>query len=186
MEYTVFLDRDGVINKDSPDYIKHPAEFEFIPESAEAISLLTQHGFQIIVITNQSLIGRKMATLDTLDSIFKKMDAGVKDEGGQIKDIFFCPHHPEENCACRKPKTGLIRKAQEQHQIRLDKSCMVGDSEKDIECALNAGCSKTVLVRTGNGKKAEQGLLKKGIIPDYTASNLYDAALWIIKNVKDK
>ncbi|MBU1344069.1 MAG: D-glycero-beta-D-manno-heptose 1,7-bisphosphate 7-phosphatase [Proteobacteria bacterium] len=184
MEHIVFIDRDGVINMDSPDYIKSRSEFEFIPRSPEAIALLTQKGFDVIVITNQSVIGRKMITQETLDAIFQKMKVGVKKAGGKIKDIFFCPHTPRENCSCRKPNPGLILDAQKKYQISLDQSCLVGDSAKDIECALNAGCAKTVLVKTGNGPKAQQELSCKGISPDYIALDLYEAACWIIENVK--
>jgi len=186
MGYTVFLDRDGVINKDSSEYIKNPSEFEFIPKSAEAIALLNQHGFQVVVITNQSLIGRKMAKREILDAIFSKMKKGIKKAGGDIKDVFYCPHLPEDNCTCRKPKPGLIQDAQRKHRIDLDQSCMVGDSAKDIECARNAGCSKTILVETGNGLTAIHQLSQKGVIPDHVASDLYEAARWIIRNTKHK
>ncbi|SDU45487.1 D-glycero-D-manno-heptose 1,7-bisphosphate phosphatase [Desulfobacula phenolica] len=184
MEYTVFLDRDGVINKDSSEYIKDPSEFAFIPNSPEAIALLTKNGFNVIVITNQSLIGRHMATPDKLQAIFEKMKKGVKKAGGEIKDIFFCPHVPEDKCFCRKPMPGLIFDANKKYPIDLAQSCMVGDSAKDIECARNAGCSKAVLVKTGNGKTAQADLRKKGITPDHIASDLYEAACWIIKSVK--
>jgi len=180
MAYTIFLDRDGVINQDSSEYIKNKTEFKFIPKSPEAIRLLTQNGFEVILITNQSLIGRKMASVDTLNGIFKKMTDGVESVGGKIDDIFYCPHLPSENCDCRKPEPGLIFQAKEKHGIELHQSCMVGDSAKDIECALNAGCTKTVLVRTGNGENALNDLKAKGIYPDYIALNLYEAALWII------
>ena len=185
MKYTVFMDRDGVINKDSSEYIKDEAEFEFIPKSPEAIALLTKKDFQVIVITNQSLIGRKMASQKTLDAIFRKMKKGVRKAGGDIKDIFFCPHTPEENCSCRKPKPGLILEAQKKYHIDLSYSCMVGDSAKDIECALHAGCLKTILVKTGNGSKTAQELSQKGITPDFIGSDLYEAACWIINSMKD-
>ena len=184
MKDIVFLDRDGVINVDSSEYIKNESEFEFIPNSPEAIALLTQNGFNIIVITNQSLVGRKMVSQKTLDAIFKKMKDGVKKAGGDIKDIFYCPHTPEDNCSCRKPNPGLILKAQKKYQIDLNQSFMVGDSAKDIECARNAGCSKALLVKTGNGLKAQQQLFQKGIIPDFIGTDLYEAALWIINSVK--
>lgn len=184
MGYIVFLDRDGVINIDSPDYIKTESEFEFIPNSVEAISLLCKNGFQIIVITNQSSIGRKIASKKSLDAISKKMEHGVRKAGGDIKDIFFCPHTPKDNCSCRKPKPGLILNAQKKYRINLAQSCMVGDSTGDIECAYNAGCSKALLVKTGNGSKAERQLSCKGITPDFIGADLYEAALWIIKNVK--
>ena len=181
MKKTIFLDRDGVINIDSPDYIKNESEFEFIPKSPEAIALLNKSGFDIIVITNQSMIGRNMVNLESLEAIFNKMHQGVKQAGGIIKDIFFCPHAPVDNCSCRKPKPELILKAQQKYSLELTHSCMVGDSAKDIECALNAGCGTTLLVKTGNGAKAQQQLLKKEIKPDYIASDLYDAALWIVE-----
>jgi len=184
MKDIVFLDRDGVINVDSSEYIKNESEFEFIPKSPEAIALLTQNGFNIIVITNQSLIGRNMVSQKTLDAIFKKMKDGVKKAGGDIKDIFYCPHTPEDNCSCRKPNPGLILEAQKKYQIDLNQSFMVGDSAKDIECARNAGCSKTLLVKTGNGLKAQQQLSQKGIIPDFIGTDLYETALWIINSVK--
>ena len=108
------------------------------------------------------------------------MKNGVQKAGGRIKDIFFCTHTPEDNCACRKPEPGLIFKACKKYNIVLEHSCMVGDSAKDIECALNAGCKETILVQTGNGIKAQQQLLQKQIIPDYIASDLYDAVQWLI------
>jgi D-glycero-D-manno-heptose 1,7-bisphosphate phosphatase len=184
MGNTVFLDRDGVINVDSPNYIKNEFEFEFIPKSPEAIALLCKSGFDVILITNQSMIGRKMVNQKTLDTIFEKMNTGITKCGGQILDIFFCPHTPKENCACRKPAPGLILDAQKKHEINLLESCMIGDSAKDIECALNAGCAKTFLVKTGNGPKAEQELSHKGITPDQIFTDLYEAVCWIIENVK--
>ncbi len=181
MNRTIFLDRDGVINIDSPLYIKNAAEFKFIPKSSEAIALLNRHNFSVIVITNQSIIGRNMADLKTLDAIFTKMKNGVEKAGGFIKDIFYCPHTPVDNCTCRKPKPELILKAKQKYNINLEHSCMVGDSAKDIECAINAGCGKIILVKTGNGVKAKQTLVQKNIIPDYIASDLYEAAQWVIR-----
>ncbi len=184
MQFTIFLDRDGVINKDSSEYIKNPSEFEFIDKSPEAVALLCRAGFQVIVITNQSMIGRKMAELRDLEAIFSKMKKGICRAGGIITDIFYCPHVPQDNCACRKPAPGLISAAQQKYDINLEFSCMVGDSAKDIECAINAGCAKTVLVQTGNGHAAAAALGEKGIVPDFTAPDLYAAALWIVENIR--
>ncbi|MBF0413356.1 MAG: D-glycero-beta-D-manno-heptose 1,7-bisphosphate 7-phosphatase [Desulfamplus sp.] len=179
-KFTVFLDRDGVINVDSPDYIKSAEEFEFIPKSAEAIALLTQKCFDVIVITNQSGVGRKIFTRQALDAIFDKMKKGVADAGGAIKDIFFCPHTPEDGCSCRKPLPGLLFQAIQKYGIDPVCSCMIGDSIKDIECAQNAGCGYSVLVRTGNGKKSEKKLREKNVRkPDFTADDLMDAVRWL-------
>lgn len=184
MDRVVFLDRDGVINMDSPDYIKKPEEFEFISKSPEAVSLLCRNGFSVIVITNQSLIGRKMADQNTLEAIFAKMKQGIENAGGRIHDIFFCPHLPGDNCSCRKPKPGLILDAKGKYGIDLEQCVMVGDSAKDIECGKAAGCGTTLLVRTGNGEKAAQKLAQQNTPPDHTADDLYAASLWIIEHLK--
>ncbi len=179
----VFLDRDGVINVDSPDYIKSPDEFHFIPGSLEAIRELTLAGFKIILITNQSVINRKMVSPEGLTAIFDKLKAGAAAKGGRIEDIFFCPHTPEENCACRKPKPGMIISARDKYGVDLSLSCMVGDSAKDVLCAKNAGCGRSVLVRTGNGPSAQKSLADQGSLPDHIADDLWNAAIWIIKNL---
>lgn len=176
----VFLDRDGVINRDSPDYIKSWEEFEFLPGSIEAIRLLTQTGFKIIIITNQSIINRHMATLQTLEHLFSMMQRELKREGGLITDIFFCPHRPDENCACRKPSPGMILQAQKKHGIDLAASTMIGDSAKDIQCAIRAGCGRTILVQTGNGIEDQKRLEMRNISPDRVARDLLDAARWLI------
>ncbi len=186
MKRVVFLDRDGVINKDSPSYIKNLSEFEFIPGSLDAVKSLTSEGFNIIIITNQSAINRNLTTRKNVDDIHAMMMRVVKSEYGEIKDIFLCPHTPEQDCACRKPKPGLIYQAQKKYNIDISSSCMVGDSAKDIECAGNAGCRYAILVKTGNGAAAEKILADKNISPDYAAENLLEAARWIISNFKQE
>ena len=180
----VFLDRDGTINYDSPDYIKQRSEFKLISGSVEAIRLLTLSGFTSIVITNQSAIARKFISPAELGRIHALMKSAIKSGGGKITDIFFCPHLPTDNCECRKPAPGLIAQAQEKYDINLGTAVMVGDSAKDIECARNAGCGKSVLVKTGKDNHAEHILKTKRISPDYTADNLFDAAEWILASEK--
>ncbi len=184
MGYTIFLDRDGVINEDSPSYIKHPDEFSFIPGSLEAIARLTRHGFDIILITNQSAIGRNMISPQVSEAIFGKLKAGVGETGGRILDIFVCPHLPEAGCDCRKPLPGLILQAIETHGLDPGHSLMVGDSARDMECGLAGGCAKTILVATGNGPTALKTLAARGIVPDFYGKDLFDAALWILHHVK--
>ncbi len=180
MGYTIFLDRDGVINEDCSAYIKSPDEFHFIPNSPEAIGLLTRHGFEVILITNQSAVGRKMITRQTLEAIFDKMRSGIGQAGGVIKDIFYCPHTPDEGCSCRKPRPGMILEAMARYKIDPDFAVMVGDSAKDIDCGRAAGCKMSVLVATGNGKKAMDDLAKKESPPDFFAEDLFAVAQWII------
>jgi len=122
--------------------------------------------------------------MEELDYIHYMMKKVVRSQGGEIKDIFFCPHTPEDGCDCRKPKPGLIFSAQKTYEIDLSISTMVGDTVKDIECARKAGCGYTVLVKTGNGIKSEKILAKKKIFPDHVAKNLYEAAKWILSRDK--
>ena len=178
----VYLDRDGTINYDSPDYIKSRSEFKFIPGSIEAIRLLTLSGFTSIVITNQSALARKFISPGELDDIHALMKDAIISGGGKITDIFFCSHMPDDGCECRKPAPGLLLQAQRKYNRDLSKSNMVGDSAKDIECARNAGCGQAVLVKTGKDDEAEHILKTKRIVVDYTAKNLFDAAKWILAN----
>jgi D-glycero-D-manno-heptose 1,7-bisphosphate phosphatase len=180
----VFIDRDGVINFDSPDYIKSCDEVVFIPGSIEAMAALFKEGHQIFVITNQSVIGRNMVTMEGLKKIFDKMLDAVKEKGGKITEIFFCPHIPSDNCSCRKPEPGLFFQARDRYGLDLSNSAMIGDSAKDIIAASNAGIKYKILVLTGNGKKARKELEEKKIVPDYTAKDLYDAHNWIIENTE--
>ena len=176
----VFLDRDGVINHDSPDYIKSWSEFEFLPGSLEALKQLTLNGFSVIIITNQSAIHRKMISKEDLDVIHDMMKKNVQSNGGEIKDIFYCPHIPQDKCDCRKPKPGLIYRAKKRYRIDLKASIMVGDSAKDIECARNAGCGSAILVKTGNGVMAEKILKERMIYPDVIVRDLLEAVSWIV------
>lgn len=181
LRHVVFLDRDGVINRDSPNYIKNWSEFEFLPESIAAIRLLTLSGFTLIVITNQSAIGRKITSAEDVEHIHAMMQNCLKAEGFEIKDIFLCPHRPEQGCDCRKPKPGMILSAQQKYRIDLSTACMVGDNAGDIECGRNAGCRYVVLVKSGNFLAAQKILSEKQIIADYIADNLYEAAEWIVR-----
>jgi D-glycero-D-manno-heptose 1,7-bisphosphate phosphatase len=179
----VFLDRDGVINQDSPDYIKSWSEFHFLPGSLDALSRLTRQGFQLIVITNQSVLNRQMVPIEILKEIHSNMREEIRRHGGEITDVFYCPHRPDEGCKCRKPAPGLIHLAARSHRIDLRSAAMIGDSAKDIECARNAGCGYSILVQTGNGIRAHQELSAKGIQPDHIATTLSTAVDWILAEI---
>jgi D-glycero-D-manno-heptose 1,7-bisphosphate phosphatase len=177
----VFLDRDGVINRDSPDYIKGLGEFVFLPGSLEALRALTEQGFSCIVVTNQSALARGLMAPEALDAIHRHMTAAVAAAGSRIVDIFICPHLPGEECLCRKPKPGLLHAAQRKYRIDLSSAAMIGDSAKDIRCALAAGVKTAILVRTGNGRHAEGELRAQGLVADFIGENLKQAADWIIR-----
>jgi D-glycero-D-manno-heptose 1,7-bisphosphate phosphatase len=176
----IFLDRDGVINQDSADYIKSLEEFEFLPGSLDALRRLTGHGFNCIVVTNQSALARGLMTPEALDAIHRHMASAVAAAGGRILDIFICPHLPADDCLCRKPKPGLLHAAQRKYRIDFSSAAMIGDSAKDIHCALAAGVKTAILVRTGNGMLAEGELREQGLVADFIAEDLNQAAGWII------
>ena len=152
--HLVILDRDGVINYDSDDYIKSVAEWSPIPGSLEAIARLSRADFRIVVATNQSGIARGLYNLTTLNQIHQKMTAALRDHGGQIEAIFFCPHGPDDGCDCRKPRPGLLHQISERLNVPLADVPVVGDSLRDLQCASRVG-ARPVLVRTGKGVKTE-------------------------------
>lgn len=150
MSNIVILDRDGVINHDSDNYIKSVDEWIAVNGSLEAIALLHQAGFIVVVATNQSGLGRNLFSIATLEAIHKKMVSSVESVGGRISGIFYCPHHPKAGCNCRKPAPGLLRSISESLNDDLQGVPFIGDSLSDILAAENFGC-EPVLVKTGKG-----------------------------------
>lgn len=148
----IILDRDGVINEDSDNFIKSPDEWRPLPGSLEAIAALKNAGWQIVVATNQSGIARKLFDLDTLHAIHDKMHRMVREYGGEIDAIFFCPHGPKDECDCRKPLPGLYEQIAKRLNTSLENVPSIGDSLRDIEAAKTAG-AQPILVRTGKGTK---------------------------------
>lgn len=171
---TIVLDRDGVINEDSDAFIKSADEFIPLPGSLEAIALLHQSGYRVIVATNQSGLARGLFTEYELAHIHEKLVDLVENSGGLIDSIFYCPHGPDDECDCRKPKPGLITRAEAELDLSLAGSFLIGDSLRDLQAAQSAGM-RPVLVRTGKGCSTEYLLDESGFsgIPVY--DNLLDA-----------
>ena len=180
MKKVIFLDRDGVINYDSPDYVKSWDEFRFLPGSLEALAALSAAGYTLILITNQAGVGRGLIPPAVLEDMHRRLQQAVAEQGGRIFDIFHCPHHPDENCDCRKPAPGMILQAAANYRIDTAGTIMIGDNAKDIVCGQQAGCGATILVRTGNGLQALKDLAGIGIQPTAVADNLLDAANMIL------
>lgn len=150
----IILDRDGVINYDSDQFIKSPQEWRPIEGSMEAIALLNQWGWRVVVATNQSGVGRGLFDMDTLAAIHDKMHRTVAQAGGRIDAIFFCPHAADSKCTCRKPKPGMLLEIAERFNVDLEDVPVVGDSLRDLQSAVAVG-AQPVLVRTGKGEKTE-------------------------------
>jgi len=167
----VFLDRDGTINRDV-NYCRTVEAFEILPGVPEAIKQLNRHGFKVIVITNQSGVARGYFTEKELAEIHRYMQAELLKAGARIDAVYYCPHHPDENCDCRKPQPKMILQAVHEYNIDTGLSYMIGDDPKDVAAGKNAGC-KTILLtgeQSGYGQTAA----------DYEAANLLEAAKWII------
>ena len=146
---TIFLDRDGVINKDT-NYLSKIEEFEFINGIFKTCKYLLSIDYEIIVVTNQSGIARGYYSEKDFQNITQWMLSQFKINGVKILDVLHCPHSPDSNCNCRKPKPGMFIKAKNKHGIDMEKSWMIGDSERDIKAANLAGIKKTILVRSGH------------------------------------
>ena len=162
----VILDRDGVINIDSKNYIKNVSEWRPIPGSINAIARLKLKGFNVAVATNQSGISRNYFTLETLSQIHNQLNKKLIQIGVVLDGIHFCPHLPASQCSCRKPRPGLLENIQRSFQSSYTSVCYIGDSKKDIEAANNAGVLP-ILLRTGNGVETEKKLKDKGKIKVY-------------------
>src|SRR5712691_7684946 len=143
----IFLDRDGVINFERKDYVKSAEEFVFIPGALEALRDLATLNYPIIVVTNQSVVGRGIITGEKLERINEHMIGNVRENGGRIDRVFSCTHEPEENCDCRKPATGLFKKATKVFPISLSDSWLIGDAETDRVAGETVGC-KTIMIQS--------------------------------------
>ncbi len=150
----VILDRDGVINYDSDQFIKTPDEWKPIPGSLEAIARLTHSGFRVVVCSNQSGVGRGLLDMATLNAINDKMYKALAPFGGRIDALFYCPHPAEANCACRKPKPGMFGDIAKRFNTSLAGVPSVGDSLRDMQASALVGCAP-MLVLTGKGRKTQ-------------------------------
>lgn len=189
---TIFLDRDGVINRNPPNkgYVRRWSEFSFLPNALKAIRDLTENGYRIIVITNQAGIGKGLFSEDNLKDIHARMVTEITEAGGRIDAVYYCPHHPEAGCECRKPKPGMLRRAADEHRIELSSAYLIGDSTTDIEAGRRAG-TRTLLVLTGHGQESyhhyirtipHRGAHENGCHPEKIFTNLYAATHWLRKN----
>lgn len=151
------LDRDGVINQDSREFVKSADEWLPLPGSIEAIATLSLAGFTIAVASNQSGLARGLFSQEALDEMHHKLRSLVAASGGRVDHIAICPHGPDDGCDCRKPRPGLLRQIAARFEVALDGVPVIGDSLRDLQAAVAAD-ARPILVRSGNGRKTEQNL----------------------------
>ncbi len=174
LQKAVFLDRDGTINVDVP-YCAYPKDLELLPQAAEAIRMLNQHQFLTVVVSNQSGIGRKLFTEEMLQKVHEKLEKELAQSSAHLDAIYYCTHHPDEHCKCRKPQPTLLFQAAEKLNIDLSQSYMVGDKITDTMAGQNAGCV-SILIQDPSIS------LNYTFPPDHISSNLFEAALWLIQH----
>lgn len=179
MHKAVFIDRDGVINEDLGKYVTKPEEFVFLPNAIKALKKLHKSEYKIIIITNQGGVGKGIYTEKDVEDIHSKMNNLLKKESIKIDGLYYCPHHPKDNCECRKPRLGLVKKAVEEHKIDVDKSFFIGDKTSDVKAGKDAGC-KTFLVKTGYAGHDKV----YDIVPDFVVSDLLEAVNKILTTKK--
>jgi D-glycero-D-manno-heptose 1,7-bisphosphate phosphatase len=166
MRRAVFLDRDGVINVKAPEgqYITRWEDFHFLPQVAEAISLLHRAQFSVILVSNQRGIAKGCMTVQDLDQIHERMLEQLAGRGATVDAVYYCPHDVDAACACRKPAPGMLLEAAQDHDIDLRASWMVGDSDIDVLAAKNAGCRSVRILRSGGEVKAASDLVVRSLM----------------------
>lgn len=176
----IFLDRDGVINKYPGDrkYVTRWEKFRFLPRVKQAIARLAKNSFKIFIISNQAGVGKGLFSQETLDFITKNMLREIEESQGKIEAVYYCTHRKQENCSCRKPKSGLIQMAKQKHPLCLKSSFFIGDTIRDVYAAKAAGC-KSILVLSGKEKLANRKNWETQ--PDSIFKNLYQAAEFILR-----
>jgi D-glycero-D-manno-heptose 1,7-bisphosphate phosphatase len=168
----LFLDRDGVINRDRADYVKHRSELEIYPDALDALRLLNRHEISVVLISNQSALNRGYTTPAEFWEIHQAMVSAIRRAGGDLRAALYCPHRPDENCSCRKPLPGMIVAACELFTISPQAACMIGDKAGDILAAARAGCRSILLKRPDSIHNAP---LPPEVQPDAVCSGLLEA-----------
>ncbi len=175
----VFLDRDGVLNENRADYVRTWEQVAFLPGVFQAMQRLAASPFVVVVVTNQSAVGRGLMSAETLAAINQGIVREVQQAGGRIDAVYACPHTPADGCACRKPQPGMLLAAAQALHIDLARSYLVGDAVSDMEAGLAVGC-QPVLVRTGRGTKQIARLAVGGLIGTPVVADLVAAVTWIL------
>lgn len=173
--FTVFLDRDGVINRNRAGYITHWSEFRFLPGARRAIASLTLAGYRIVIITNQACVGKGLLSRPALDELHQRMLHEIGMAGGRIETILYCPHRGDERCPCRKPAPGLLLRARDEYGVDLRHAIVVGDHTTDMFAAAAAGVPG-ILVLTGRGWPAALRMSQEAPVHWRPALNLVHAA----------
>jgi D-glycero-D-manno-heptose 1,7-bisphosphate phosphatase len=181
----VFLDRDGVLIENRSDYVRDWSQVSIFPDTPAAISSLRDAGYKIVIVTNQSAVGRGLISAQTAEAINQRLVDDLHRNGGHIDAVYMCPHQPEDSCECRKPKPGLLLQAAEELSLDLKRSWMVGDAWSDLLAGRAANLHRIILVKTGRGNgqllQAKPDTLDSYLVAD----DIIAAARVITSNLSD-
>lgn len=177
----IFLDRDGVIIENCSNYVRSWDDVELFPEAIEALAAIRDSAYRIVLVTNQSAVGRGHITMETAAAINDRLLTLIHAAGGRVDEVYMCPHGPDDGCGCRKPLPGLLLRAAEELDIDLPQSVMIGDAVSDIQAGQAAGVRQSVLLRTGRGRDQEQLAAAARLGPYLIFDNLADALHYLIK-----
>lgn len=183
---TVFLDRDGVLIENRSDYVRVWSHVDILPMTVEALAGLHEKGFKIIVVTNQSAIGRGLMSLETAQDINNRLVKTIRERGGWIDAVYMCPHQPQDRCQCRKPQPGLLLQAARELSLDLSASWMVGDAWSDLLAGQSAGVQGTIMVRTGRGSGQLKGAPPPETGPFLISDDLFEAFKTITEKTENR
>jgi D-glycero-D-manno-heptose 1,7-bisphosphate phosphatase len=183
---TVFLDRDGVLIENRSDYVRDWSHVTVLPMTVEALAGLHEKGFKIVVVTNQSGVGRGLISLETAQEINDRLVQTLRERGGWIDAVYMCPHQPQDRCQCRKPQPGLLLQAAQELSLDLSASWMVGDAWSDLLAGQWAGVQGTIMVRTGRGSGQLKEAPPPGTGPFLVSDNLFEAFKTITEKTENR
>jgi D-glycero-D-manno-heptose 1,7-bisphosphate phosphatase len=172
MHPAIFLDRDGVLIENRPDYVRDWSQVRVFPEAVHALSLPQLKKYKIVIVTNQSAVGRGLISLTTAHEINQRLIDLIREHGGQIAGIYMCPHKPEDGCSCRKPLPGLLLQAANDLSLDLQRSWMIGDAWSDVQAGTAAGIRRTILLKTGRGMQQLQQARLEEVTENLVFDNL--------------
>ena len=172
MHPAIFLDRDGVLIENRSDYVRDWSQVKLIPEAIHALSLTPARNYKIVIVTNQSAIGRGLVQLEKAEEINRRLIDLIQHNGGQVDGVYICPHKPDDDCFCRKPRPGLLLQAANELSLDLQRSWMIGDAWSDVQAGQRAGVRHTILLKTGRGTEQLLGSCPEEIAGSLVFDNL--------------
>ncbi|HLO33932.1 MAG TPA: HAD family hydrolase [Anaerolineales bacterium] len=179
MDAAIFLDRDGVLTENKPDYVRDWSQVEIIQEAIRALSIPAVGNYKIVIVTNQSAVGRGLISLEAARGINSRLVNTIRAQGGQVDAVYMCPHSPAEGCLCRKPQPGLLLQAVKELSLDLQRSWMIGDAWSDLRAGQSAGVRRLILLRTGRGAAQSQEVPPDDIADHLIFDNLHQALIAI-------